>query len=167
MNKFQAIAVCIVAFLAGTLFSAITVDLAAGRMMIKEVASPYDFDKTVRVITQRINAKEGWHVVTVYDQNSEVQTHGGAPIGKMAIIKYCNGKYASDMLIADDRKKLAAMIPKGISVYEDSKGQVLIAMSNGAVMGKLFGGDVAAITEIVSREVEEIMGFMHFKFTLF
>jgi uncharacterized protein (DUF302 family) len=71
------------------------------------------------------------------------------------------------MLISDDRKKLSPMMPKGISVYEDSRGTVHIAMSNGKVMGKLFGGEVEKIIEEVSLEVEEIMSFMHFKFTIF
>jgi len=35
------------------------------------------------------------------------------------------------------------------------------------VIGKLFGGEVEAIVEEVSREIEAVMGFMHFKFALF
>jgi uncharacterized protein (DUF302 family) len=155
------------AFLFGLIFSAVAMNTAAPNMLIKEVASPYDFEKTVRVIEERINAKAGWHVITTYDQNAEVQAHGGKPIGKMAIIKYCNGKFASRMLEADDRKKFSAMMPKSIGVYENSRGQVFIAMSNGKVIGKLFGGETDVIIEEVSREVEEVMSFMHFKFSLF
>jgi len=154
-------------FLLGILFTGVSVNLAAPRLLIKEVHSPYDFEKTVRVIRERIAASPNWHLVEVYDQNAEVTAHGGAPIGRMAIIKYCSGRYASDMLKADDRKQLAAMMPKGIAVYENSRGEVLIAMSNGLVMGKLFGGEVGRIVEEVSREVEQIMGFMNFKFSTF
>ena len=167
MNLIKVLVAAFVAFLFGALFSAVALNIAAPQMMIKEVASPYDFEKTVRVIQERINAKEGWHVITTYDQNAECIAHGGKPIGKMAIIKYCSGKFASKMLAADERKKFSAMLPKTIGVYEDSKGKVMIAMSNGRVIGKLFGGEVESIVEEVSREVEDVMGFMHFKFSLF
>lgn len=167
MNKIAYAIIAVIAFVIGGAFTAATLNLAAPQMLIKEVASPYDFEKTVRVIEDRLNAKEEWHVITTYDQNAEVIAHGGKPIGNMAIIKYCSGSYASRMLRADERKKLSAMMPKTVSVYEDSKGKVHIAMSNGAVMGKLFGGETEVIIEEVSREIEEVMGFMHFKFSLF
>ncbi|MBB1125105.1 DUF302 domain-containing protein [Thiospirillum jenense] len=154
-------------FLLGILFTGITINLAVPQLLIKEVHSPYDFDKTVRIIQERIAASPRWHVVEVYDQNAEAIAHGGQPIGRMAIIKYCSGHYASAMLKDDARKSLAAMMPKGIAVYENSRGEVLIAMNNGMVMGKLFSGETAAIMEDVSREVEEIMNFMNFKFLTF
>jgi uncharacterized protein (DUF302 family) len=167
MKTVKYLIVALVAFIIGSGFAGAALSLAAPQMLIKEVASPYDFEKTVRVIEERLNAKAGWHVITTYDQNAEVQAHGGSSIGKMALIQYCSGSYASRMLAADERKKLSAMMPKNISVYEDSKGQVHIAMSNGAVMGKLFGGETEALIEEVSREIEAVMGFMHFKFSLY
>ncbi len=167
MKKINYLIVAVVAFVLGSGFAGAAISLAAPKMLIKEAASPFDFEKTVRLIESRINAKPGWHVITTYDQNAEVTAHGGQPIGPMAIIKYCSGSYASRMLAADDRKKLSSMMPKSISVYEDSRGQVHVAMSNGAVMGKLYGGETQAIIEEVSREIEEIMGFMHFKFSTY
>lgn len=157
MHSVKLMVIGFIMFFFGAVFSAVALNLAAPKLMLKEVASPYDFDKSVRIITERLNAKKGWHVITVYDQDAEVRAHGGEPIGKMAIIKYCSGEYAFRMLKADDRKKLSAMMPKSISVYEDSRGQVHIAMSNGAVMGKLFGGETETIIEEVSREIEEVM----------
>lgn len=166
LKKISTMVLVIFGFVLGVVFTGITINIAAPQMLIKEVHSPYEFEKTVRVIRERIEASENWHVVTVYDQNAECVKHGGEPIGRMSIIKYCSGHYASKMLRADERKRLGAMMPKGIAVYENSRGEVLIAMSNGAVMGELFGGQVGRIIEEVSREVEQIMGFMHFKFTI-
>ncbi len=166
MKTLRSVILIVFGFLLGIFFTGVTINLAAPQLLIKEVHSPYDFDKTVRIIKERIEASDNWHVVNVYDQNEECVKHGGEPIGRMKIVKYCSGIYASQMLEADDRKKLGAMMPKGIAVYENSAGEVMIAMSNGAVMGELFGGRVGRIIEQVSREVEQIMGFMHFKFTI-
>lgn len=166
-NKSIAIIFTIFGILAGILFSGIALNLSAGKMMLKEIKSPYDYDKTVQTIVSRVDAMPEWHVVTVYDMNKEVTEHGGKPIGKYAIIKYCSGLYASEMLSADDRKVLGAMMPKAFAVYEKSDGQVYVATANGAIMGKLFGGETETIIERVSLEIEEVLRFLNFKFTVF
>lgn len=166
-GKAAAIVFTIFGIIAGVIITAITINFSAGRMMTKEMKSPYDFEKSVEMVVNRVNAMPGWHVVTVYDMNQEVINHGGKPIGKYAIVKYCSGKYASQMLQADDRKSLGAMMPKAFAIYEKSDGQVYLATSNGAVMGKLFGGETETIIEKVSLEVEEMLRFMNFKFTIF
>jgi hypothetical protein len=38
---------------------------------------------------------------------------------------------------------------------------------NGAVMGKVFGGEIEAIIEEVAVEVEDMMRFVNLKYTLF
>ena len=166
-TKLTAIVFTIFGILAGIIFTAVTLNLSAGRMMIKEMKSPYDYEKTIETIVNRVNAMEEWHIVTVYDMNKEVTEHGGKPIGKYSIIKYCSGKYASEMLSADDRKPMGAMMPKAFAVYEKSDGQVYLATSNGAVMGKLFGGETETLIEKVSLEVEDMLRFMNFKFSIF
>jgi hypothetical protein len=71
------------------------------------------------------------------------------------------------MLRADDRKKIGNMMPKSFAVYEKSDGQVFVSTMNGAVMGKLFGGEIETIIEQVSLEVEDMMRFLNLKFGLF
>jgi len=166
-TKLNAIVFGIFGVLAGIIFTAVTLNISAGRMMIKEIKSPYDYEKTIETIVNRVNAMEEWHIVTVYDMNKEVTEHGGEPIGKYSIIKYCSGKYASEMLSSDDRKPVGAMMPKAFAVYEKSDGQVYLATSNGAVMGKLFGGETETLIEKVSLEVEDMLRFMNFKFSIF
>lgn len=165
--KILAAVTAAIGFLAGIIFAGAMMSVSAGHMMITEMKSPYDHAKTVETIIDRIGSKEGWHVVAVYDQNKEVVEHGGAPIGKFAIIKYCNGRIASQMLAADDRKGMGAMMPKAFAVYEKSDGQVYVSSANGAVMGKLFGGETERIIEQVSLQVEQMLQFMNFKFTVF
>jgi len=166
-TKLTAIVFAVFGLLAGIVFTGIAINLSAGKMMIREMKSPYDFEKTVETIVNRVNSAPGWHVVTVIDQNKEVQAHGGKAIGKYNIIQYCSGKYSSEMLAADNRKTIGAMMPKNLVVYEKSDGQVYVATSNGAVMGKLFGGETESIIERVSLEVEGILSFMNFKYSLF
>lgn len=135
--------------------------------MVKEFKSPYDFDKTVEVVAQRINTKSGWHVTDIIDQNKAVTENGGFDIGNFKIIKYCHGAYSAKMLQADDRKIIGTMMPKSFAVYEKTDGQVFVATMNGAIMGKLFGGETEKLIEEVSLEVEDMMRFINLKYTLF
>jgi len=154
-------------FLAGVIFAGIAISISSGEMMVKEFKSPYEFDKTVKVMAERINGKKGWHVTEIIDQNKEVMEHGGHDIGNFKIIKYCHGKYSARMLKEDENKKIGNMIPKSFAVYEKSDGQVFVSTMNGGVMGKLFGGEIEVIIEEVSLEVEDMMRFINLKYTLF
>lgn len=166
-TKSAVIAGIIMGFLGGVIFTGVAINQSAGGMMLKEMKSPYDHQKTVDTIVSRVNAAPGWHIVKVYDMNREVLENGGAAIGKYAVIQYCSGGYASRMLAADGRKRIGAMMPKNFAVYEKADGQVYVATANGAVMGKLFGGETEGIIEKVSLEVEGMLRFMNFKFSLF
>jgi uncharacterized protein (DUF302 family) len=154
-------------FLIGVLFTAVTINISAKPMLVKEFKSPYDFEKTVQVMTDRINNKEGWHVTNVIDQNKAVSENGGFPIGNFKIIKYCHGGFSAEMLKVDDRKKIGAMMPKSFAVYQKSDGQVYVSTVNGAIIGKLFGGEEERIIEESSLEIEDIMRFINLKFTLY
>ncbi|MBU1241101.1 DUF302 domain-containing protein [Myxococcota bacterium] len=166
-TKITVVVSLIFGFLFGIIFTAAALNISAQKMMIKELKSPFDFEKTVRVMVDRINQKPGWHVTAVIDQNSEVKKNGGFEIGKFTIIKYCHGKFAARMLAVDSRKKIGNMMPKSFAVYEKSDGQVYISTMNGAVIGKLFGGRTEEIIEESSLEIEDIMRFVNLKYTLF
>jgi uncharacterized protein (DUF302 family) len=166
-TKITVIVSLIFGFLIGVLFTAVTINISAKPMLVKEFKSPYDFEKTVQVMTDRINNKEGWHVTNVIDQNKAVSENGGFPIGNFKIIKYCHGGFSAEMLKADDRKKIGAMMPKSFAVYQKSDGQVYVSTVNGAIIGKLFGGEEERIIEESSLEIEDIMRFINLKFTLY
>jgi uncharacterized protein (DUF302 family) len=166
-TKITVIVSLIFGFLIGVLFTAVTINISAKPMLVKEFKSPYNFEKTVQVMTDRINNKEGWHVTNVIDQNKAVSENGGFPIGNFKIIKYCHGGFSAEMLKADDRKKIGAMMPKSFAVYQKSDGQVYVSTVNGAIIGKLFGGEEERIIEESSLEIEDIMRFINLKFTLY
>ena len=128
--------------------------------MMKEIKSPFGLEKTVRILSERIDSEPGWHVVAQYDQQAEVAEHGGGDIGRMKIIEYCSGKYASQMLADDSRKKISTILPKSFTVYEKSDGSVYLATMNGAVIGKLLKGKAGSIVEKVSLDVENMIGFV-------
>ncbi len=142
--------------------------IAAPTMFFKEVSSPYDFNKTVALIGDRINKQKGWHVTTVIDQRQEILDHGGKDVGNVKIIKFCNGKLSGEMLEDDATKSMAVKMPLSIAVYEKSDGRVTIGLMNGYLMARLFSGSrEGEIMEYVVRDMESILGFIHFRYTIF
>ncbi len=167
MNKILVALVAFVSLFVGALVGAFFIQSFAKQALILEHKSPYDYNKTVSTIIERINAKDGWKTITVLDQAEEIRKGGGADVGKVTIIKYCNAKFAGRMLSADERKKMAVSMPISIAIYEKSSGECVVSVSNGVLMSKIYGGETEMIIEEVSKDVEEILGFMAFKFSRF
>ncbi len=168
MNK----RVLTVGFIAGIVVSLFIIPImfkmSAKQMFFKEVTSPYSFEKTVQLIADRIDHQPGWHVVNIIDQEKEIIKHGGKDIGKVKIIKFCNAKLSAKMLQSDDRKFMSVKMPLSISVYELSNGKVRIGLMNGYLMARMFSGTKTGdIMEKVVKDMESIMGFVHFRFSIF
>ena len=167
MNKILIALVAAVSLFVGAIVGAFFIQNFAKQALILEHKSPFDYNKTVETIINRINAKDGWKVISVIDQAEEIRKGGGKDIGKLSIIKYCNAGYAGRMLEADDRKKMGVAMPISIAVYEKSTGECFVSVNNGVMTSKIYGGETEKIIEEVSKEVEEILGFMAFKFERF
>ncbi len=169
MNSKLSVLVGVALGLVLSLFvTGIAFKVAAPTMFFKEIKSAYDFDKTVELISTRINAKDGWHVTTIIDQQKEVLDNGGQDVGKVKIIKFCNGKLSGEMLMADESKFMATKMPLSISVYEKSDGRVVIGLMNGYIMARLFSATrEGEIMERVVKDMESILSFTHFRFTIF
>ena len=142
--------------------------MSAENMLFKQIKSPYSFEKTVNILTNRISHQPGWHVVTVINQEEEIKKYGGVDVGKVAIIKFCNAKYAGEMLSDDDTKFMAVKMPLSIAVYENSKGEVFISLMNGYLLTRMLSGTKEAkIMEKVVKDIENILAFVHFRYSLF
>jgi len=142
--------------------------ISAENMLFKQVKSPYDFDKTVKILTDRISNKKGWHVVDVINQQEEIKKYGGPDVGNIKIIKFCNAEYAGEMLKNDKTKFMAVKMPLSIAVYEDSNGRVYISLMNGYLLTRMLSlTDESKIMQKVVTDIQDILGFLHFRYSIF
>lgn len=142
--------------------------LAFKNILFKEAPSSFGFEKTVSLITDRINHQSGWHVTNVINQEQVLLENGGSEVGKVKIIKFCNAKLSSKMLKEDDRKYMSVKMPLSISVYEKSDGKVYIGLMNGYLFARMFSGSVEGdVMESVVKDIENVMSFLHFRYTIF
>jgi len=131
--------------------------LAFKDMLFKEVHSSFGFEKTVSLITDRLNQQKGWHVTNVINQEQVLLDNGGSEVGKVKIIKFCNAKLSSKMLKDDDRKYMSVKMPLSISVYEKSDGKTYITIMNMKILGLLFGDVVDGITTELAPQMEKMV----------
>jgi len=127
-------------------------------LMIKEYQSPYGFDESiVKVIA---NAKEiGWKVPKSWKVNFQKNLNKVVKIdiGPNTVIGMCAPKAAADILIHDELKQLAVMMPCKIAFYEKSDGKTYISITNMDLLGSLFGDIVKDLTNELGPQMEKMV----------
>ncbi len=151
----------------GAVLAAVVLNEAVPRAMFKEFRSPHDHAKTVEVITRRIERQPGWNVVEVIDQAETIREGHGGDVGRYTIIKYCSPEHAGRMLQDDRRRFYGVAMPLSVGVYERENGEVWVSFMNGALISRMFGGEIENIANDVRLEVEEMFAFLHVEFDVF
>jgi uncharacterized protein (DUF302 family) len=130
-----------------------------GELMVHEVKSPYDFEKTVALVTETAKGL-GWVVPKVYDFQKSLVNFDQADPGKIKVLKVCKPEYAASLLKQDKTKFISVMMPCSVSIYEKSDGTTYVATMNLELFSKLFSGDAAKILAMVAEEDRNILAFM-------
>lgn len=95
--------------------------------------------------------KEGWKIPIIHDLKKSV-SGAGFDVLPVKVIEICNPKFAGKVLENDETRFLSPMMPIRISVYEDTKGNVIISRINSELLGKMLGDMVDdSIMEACSR----------------
>ena len=128
--------------------------------MLIEVESPLGFEETL--VRIEANAKDlGWKVPKKWKVNFQknMMKITDTDIGPNQVLKMCEPFAAAKLLVKDEYKQLAAMMPCTIAVYEKSDGKVYVAMMNLEVMGMMYGGDVKDMAEELAPQMDQMLRF--------
>jgi uncharacterized protein (DUF302 family) len=128
--------------------------------MLVEVESPLGFAETLERI--EINARElGWKVPQKWKVNFQrnMLKITDTDIGPNQVLKMCEPFAAAKLLVKDEYKQLAAMMPCTIAVYEKSNGKTYVAMMNLEVMGAMYGGDVKTMADELAPQMAQMLNF--------
>jgi uncharacterized protein (DUF302 family) len=149
----------IVLFLGGLVVGAIVMGvvmwMAMPGLMLNVNRSNLDFEETVSTI-ERAAVDQGWMVPKVYDIQKSLRNAGHSDMTRVKVIPICQPHHAYDIL-EDDGKKVTAIMPCRIGIYEDQSGQVYVSEMNTELMSKMFGGTIAEVMGGVAAEEEEIL----------
>ena len=143
-------------------FAGILVVVAVGwnvmpSMMINEITSPYNVEKTVAKI--QANAIAGdWSVVSIKSLDDVVREKGGGDLPPVVLVNLCQQDHAYNILKNESDRKLSVFMPCTISVYEKN-GQTYIGTMNAALLGNMFGGNVADVMGEVAIKQDGFIDF--------
>ncbi len=142
-------------FVLGIIVTGIAVWKLMPGLMLVTHESKLSFDETVETFIQ--HAQEmGWQVPKVYElQNSLAKA--GHDIPPLKVVSLCQPHYAYQVLAKDENKRISAIMPCRIGIYQTSDGKVYISEMNIPLMSKMFGPVVAKAMESVSAEEDAML----------
>lgn len=123
-----------------------------GNIMFFEKKSELSFDDTVNKVSEAAK-KNGWHVPDIRNLQEVYHKAGHKDMTKIKAITICKPHGAYKILSYDKNKRLAAMMPMQLAVYERKNGDVYVSGMNIGFMGKMFGG---VITEVMNEGARDI-----------
>ena len=135
----------LIGFVFGLVVMAVMVWQIMPLMMFNVYKSPQGFDETVAALQTNIGTKADWKVLEFFDFKQSIDAAGYGPMSRVGSFALCNPRYASRILQEVGNKKVTAMMPLSIGVYEDAEGHVYISELNVKLLGMMFGGTIAEV----------------------
>jgi uncharacterized protein (DUF302 family) len=122
-------------------------------MLFVTKKSRFTFDQTIQKI--KISGEDfGWYRPEIQNRKEIELNFGYSDPNSVASVSMCIPRSAHDILKVN--KKLAAMMPLQITIYEENN-QTYICWLNIKMMGKLFGEKVAEIMGTASDDLLSVL----------
>ena len=126
------------------------------RMMLNVHESGLGFDETVAAI-ENSALEQGWKVPKIYDIQKSLVDAGYTEMTRLTIISICSPDHAYEILKEDSRKKVSAIMPCRLGVYEAKSGQTYVASLNTGLLSKMFGGVIEEVMGDVAKEEKKML----------
>lgn len=139
----------------GMVLMGIIVWFTMSSLMLIKHKSNLSYDETVSVLSETLENKQDWKVLTVNDYQKSTAAFGS--LERVGSVTICNPRYASKILANDADRGVTAFMPLGLGVYEDKKGQVSVSQLNVGLMGMMFGGTISDVMGMAGKDLNEVV----------
>lgn len=147
----------IIGIILGMVLMGLIVLKAMPGQMFRVVKSEYDFEETVSML-EEASYQNNWEVLHIYDLGECLFNEGYEnPFIKVSVLSICQPEYSFNILQEDENKKIAAIMPCRIGVYEDKEGDVYLTRMNIGLFSKVFPGTIGEILKLVAQDDEKIV----------
>lgn len=153
MKKLSAF---LIGILTGLISAGLAVWLLMPAMMLSVYPSRYGFEETLALL-QRETENMGWKVSKVYDIQQSLKNAGHEDMTRASIVSICQPHHAYRILNNDDNKKVLAVMPCRVGIYEGKDGKTYITEMNIGLMGKMFGGTIAEVMGNAAADERQIL----------
>ena len=123
--------------------------------MIIEKVSPWDFEKTVQLLTSEAERRD-WKIPAIHDLRQSL-AKAGKVVNPVKVLEVCKPEFSGKMLEKNDERIVSVMMPCRISIYLKEDGKTYVAMINGAALALQMPLPVRDIMTSASDEVKEIV----------
>jgi len=123
--------------------------------MIIERVSPWDFEKTVELLTNAA-VKRNWNIPATHDLQQSL-AKAGKTVNPVKVLEVCKPEFSGKMLEKNDERIVSVMMPCRISIYLKEDGKTYIALINGAALIAGMPENVREVMTAASDEVNEIV----------
>ena len=123
--------------------------------MIIEKVSPWDFEKTVQLLTSEAERRD-WKIPAIHDLRQSL-AKAGKVVNPVKVLEICKPEFSGKMLEKNDERIVSVMMPCRISIYLKEDGKTYVAMLNGAALASQMPLPVREVMTAASDEVNEIV----------
>jgi uncharacterized protein (DUF302 family) len=125
------------------------------KQLIIEKVSPWDFDKTVVLLTEEAE-RRNWMIPATHDlQASLAKT--GKDVRPVKVLEICKPEYSGQMLERSDERIVSVIMPCRISVYLKEDGKTYVAYLDGAGLSVGLPVNTREVIFAASEEIKEII----------
>lgn len=118
--------------------------------MFIEVQSKFDFEQTVKVLTENIEVAK-WKVLATHNLQESLHKNGYEVL-PVKVIELCNPHHSSKILSRDQERVYSNLMPCRISVYEKSDGKTYVSLMNSGMLAAQIGGVVEDVMTISFKD---------------
>ena len=123
--------------------------------MIIEKVSPFEFDKTVELLTAAA-AKGNWNIPAVHDLQASL-AKAGQTVKPVKVLEVCKPEYSGQMLQKNDERIVSVMMPCRISIYLKDDGKTYISLIDGAAIVEGMPETIRTVMVAAANEVNDIV----------
>jgi len=124
--------------------------------LILEKVSPYDFEKTVELLTAEAK-RRNWMIPAVHDLQQSL-AKSGKTVRSVKVIEVCKPEYSGKMLEKNHERIISVLMPCRISVYLKEDDKTYIALLNGAGIASALPENIRSVMVAATDEMIEIVG---------
>ena len=146
----------IIGLLAGSIGTALIFWDKMPELMLNVNESRYSFDQTYTNLEDAI-LEQDWDIQHVYNISECMENYGYESLNQISIFSICNAGNVNNILQDDEDRKVTAIMPCRIAVYEKTDGSVWVASLNIGLMSKMFGGNIESVMSSVAEDEAKML----------
>ena len=125
------------------------------REMFMEVQSKFDFEQTVRLLSEKIELS-GWKLLAVHNLQQSL-ANNGYDVQPVKVFELCNPHHAVKILSRDDERVFSNLMPCRISVYVKKDEGTYVSLMNAGMLAAQIGGVVEEVMTTVFNDTKDFL----------